>query len=257
MMTHSSDIAQAMHAAFLAGTDWPLPSQTIESLDAATAYDIQREFVAQRLQSDPLVGFKAGATAVPAQQAFGLEAPFVGVLLASGRRAHGSTVAAGDFAQLLLETELCFRVGTSINSRIDDVEALRGHIDGCFPAIELADAGGFGRVKFTGPDLIAGNGASAAYMLGPQINWPCSELDSQAVSFSRDGQVLHEAGSGDLMGSQWQALLWLVNKVIDLGYQVQAGQLLLSGSLGSPHPGQPGHYVADFSGFGQIAFEVI
>jgi 2-keto-4-pentenoate hydratase len=256
-MMNSREIARAMYEAAVAGADWPLPSEAMDGFDVAAAYEVQREFVARRLGSDTIAGFKAGATAVPAQQAFGLEAPFVGVLLASGHRAAGGAVTAADFGQLLLETELCFRAGSAIDSRLKDVDSLRACIDGCFPAIELADAGGYGKVKFTGPDLVAGNGASAAYMLGAEPDWRSADMDRVPVSFARDGQILHEAVSGDLMGGPWHALLWLVNMVIDLGYEVQPGQLLLSGALGAPHPAAVGGYVADFGEFGRIAFEVV
>ena len=264
-MTQSNSIAQAMYESFAAGAHWPLPSAAIAGLNAAVAYDVQREFVARRLEGDAIAGFKAGATAIPAQQAFGLDGPFTGVLLASGLTANGATVVAADFGRLLLETELCFRAGSSIDQPINDVQELRERIDGCFPAVELADAGGFGAAKFTGPDLIAGNGASASYMvesmvgsmIGDELDDQTVDLDQVTVSFSRDGETLHEAVSGNLMGGQWQALLWLVNAVVALGYVVQPGHLLLTGALGSPHPAQPGRHVADFGVCGQIAFEVI
>ena len=255
-MTPSNDIARAMYESHVAGEDWPLPSQAIEGLDAATAYEIQREFVAQRLGADEIAGFKAGATAAPAQQALGLQAPFTGVLFASGRRANGVSIAATDFRRLVLETELCFRLGRAIVQRLHNVNALREYVDGCSPAIELADVGGYGAAKFTGPDLIAGNGASAAYVLGAESDGRSPGMDELRVSFSRDGQVLHEAESGDVMGGQWPALLWLVNAVIDSGYELKPGHLLLTGSLGSPHPAQAGTYVADYAEFGQINFDV-
>ncbi len=94
-------------------------------------------------------------------------------------------------------------------------------------------------------------------MLGEMGAGEAYDLDRVPVAFSRDGQVLHEAVSGDLMGSQWHALAWLVNAIVDLGYQVQAGHLLLTGSLGIPHPAQPGRYLAHFGELGQLAFEVV
>ncbi|MFP8879468.1 MAG: hypothetical protein AAEJ52_23160 [Myxococcota bacterium] len=256
MMTQSKDIARAMVDSRAAGRDWPLPSQAIEGLDVDIAYEIQRELVAQRLSSDEVAGFKAGATSAPAQRMLGLEAPFTGVLFANGRRENGVSIAATDFRGLVLETELCFRIGSAIARRVPDVKALREHIDACRPAIELADAGGYGAAKFTGLDLIAGNGASAAVLLGAEADWQSPAIDELAVSFSRDGELLHEAMSGDLMGGQWQALLWLVNAVIDQGYELEPGHLLLTGSLGSGHPGLPGRYVADYGAFGRIAFDV-
>jgi 2-keto-4-pentenoate hydratase len=84
------------------------------------------------------------------------------------------------------------------------------------------------------------------------------DLDVNAVSvcLRRDGEVLHEARSGDLMGDQWDALKWLVNRVIELGYVVAAGQLLMTGALGGAHPAVPGRYAADFSELGVIEFAV-
>lgn len=257
MITESSRLARAMYESGLVGVDWPLPSQELEDLDTAGAYRIQHDYVAELLRTDVIAGFKAGATALPAQQAFGLNAPFAGVLLAGGRRSLGASVKTTDFRRLVLETELCFRTGVTIGERVDGVGALRDCIDGCFPAIELADVGGYGRARFTGLDLIAGNGAAAGYLLGDEPDWRTMDLDALTVTFSREGQTLHEAISGDLMEGQWRALLWLVNTVVGLGYEVQAGHLLLSGSLGSPHPAEPGRYLGDFGGFGQIAFEVI
>ncbi|MFP6817618.1 MAG: hypothetical protein VB948_02180 [Pseudomonadales bacterium] len=256
-MTQNNIIAEAMFESHSAGEDWPLPSQAVASLNAENAYAIQHAFVAQQLHSDSIAGFKAGASAVPAQQMFGLDGPFCAVLLASGNRPSGASIVRSGFRSLLLETELCFRAGKPITQRIEDVGDLMQHIDGCFPAIELADTGGYGTAQFTGNDLIAGNGAAAAYMLGEMVACESFDLDRVPVAFSRGGQVLHEAMSGDLMGSQWHALAWLVNAIVDLGYEVQAGHLLLTGSLGRPHPGEPGRYLADYGELGQLAFEVV
>ncbi len=117
-MTQSNIIAQAMFESYSAGEDWPLPSQAITGMNAGIAYQIQHAFVAHQLRSDTIAGFKAGASAVPAQQMFGLDGPFCAVLLAAGNRTAGEPIG--------------------------DVDTLKQHIDGCFPAIELADTGGYG-----------------------------------------------------------------------------------------------------------------
>ena len=146
-MTQSKTIAQAMFESYSAGEDWPLPSQAIPGMNAGIAYQIQHAFVAHHLQSDTIAGFKAGASAVPAQQMFGLDGPFCAVLLAAGNRPDGGSIAGSDFRSLMLETELCFRVGKNIGEPIGDVDALKQHIDGCFPAIELADTGGYALIE--------------------------------------------------------------------------------------------------------------
>ena len=76
------------------------------------------------------------------------------------------------------------------------------------------------------------------------------------VALQHDGATLHEAQASDLLGDQWQALLWLVNRVVELGYVIELGQLLLTGALGPAHPAKQGDYVATFTGMGEIRFRV-
>ncbi len=255
-MPTTDDVADSMYEAGHTGRAWPLPSEALPELDTAGAYAVQRRLVERLAAAEPIAGYKAGATAAPAQQAFGLDGPFSGVLFHSGERGNATTVRSGDFKRLMLETELCFRLGTAITEPCDATGVI-SHVDTVCCAVELADAGGYGDQRFTGLDLVAGNGASAGYILAPQPDWRTRILDEVTVRFSRNGESLHDASAGDLIGGQWHALAWLVNQILALGYSVEPGHLLLTGSLGPPHPAAPGSYEANFGTFGQIAFELL
>ncbi len=254
-MSNIEEVAQSLYDAFEAGTDATPPASEDTDFDLGAAYAVQRAYVQSRLKSNTIAGFKGGAIAEAAQKMFGLSGPFTGVLLTSGAVENDSTIKRADFRTLLLETELGFRVGRTIDSQID-LATLKSCISECLPVVELPDAGLYGSAKAIGIDLIAANGASAGYLTG-ETPEEVSDVNEINVAFSHDGETLHEGRAGDVLGDQWQALLWLVNEVVAQGYTVDEGHLLITGAIGAPHAGQPGEYVADYGDFGRLTFTVV
>ncbi len=225
-------------------------------LDMADAVTLQRAFVALRSAGDRVAGYKSAANALPLQNALGLSAPITGALFANGERAPGSTVDHAGYRTLLIETEIGFRAARRIGVRVNSLAELRTATSTCMPMIELADPG-FGRARFTGLDLIATNAASAGFICGAAQSAARVDANEVRVCLRRADTTLHEAQGRDLMGDQWQALLWLVNKVVELGYVIEPGQLLMTGALGGAHPALPGEYVAEFGALGEIRFSVV
>lgn len=233
------------------------PSRTLANLDVDMAYAVQKSFVEACLDSETIGGFKAALTAPAAQQAFGMAMPITGVLFSNGAQTSGATVEMTNFRTLMLETELGFRLGETITAPLGSVAELRERVNAAFPMIELADPG-FGTAKITGFDLITGNAASAAFLSGIAApTWRDVDLNAVVVTFSRDGETLHEATAGDVMGDQWQALLWLVNQIAGQGYNLEPGHVLMTGSIGRMHPAKPGSYQADYGDFGKLTFTVV
>ena len=231
------------------------PSRTTP-LTIADAEAVQKAFVTMQGLSDTVVGYKSAANALPLQRALNLEGPIAGALFASGERAPDSIVDSATYRSLLLETELGFRLDQRVTSPLQGIAELRRMTTTCMAMIELADPG-FGRVRFAGTDLIAANAASAGFIAGTAHTMTSVDVNSLTVRLSRDGSLLHEAQSTDLMGDQWQALLWLVNKVVALGYVIEPGQLLMTGALGGAHPAAPGAYLAEFGALGVLRFTIV
>lgn len=261
-MALSTNEADVVAAGFLAALQsnalYAPPSAACPAdrpLDMAGAVTLQRAFVALRSAGDRVAGYKSAANALPLQNALGLSAPITGALFAGGERAAGSTIERANYRTLLIETEIGFRAARSIGVRVNSLAELRNATSTCMPMIELADPG-FGRARFTGLDLIAANAASAGFISGVAQSAARVDANEARVCLSRDGVALHAAHGRDLMGDQWQALLWLVNKVVELGYVVEPGQLLMTGALGGAHPALPGEYVAEFGVLGEIRFSV-
>ena len=251
-MNDGDNIAHGFASALRANERYVAPSLT-HALGAEEAYAVQRAFNA--LRTEPLIGFKSAANAPALQTALGLSGPITGALFATGERAPGSTIRRGEYRTLLIETELGFRTARRIDTPVKSIPELRAATTTCTPMIELADPG-FDRARMTGTDLIAANSASAGFIRGRPATLGVFDVNAVHVSLKRDGELLHEARSGDLMGDQWQALKWLVNRVLELGYVIDAGHLLMTGSLGPAHPAAPGRYLAAFTGMGEIEFDI-
>ena len=224
-------------------------------LSMTDALAIQRSFVELHATIDDIEGYKSAANALALQTALGLSEPIVGALFARGERKPGDRIERTTYRTLLIETELGFRVARPIDTPVASLAELRSAMSTCVPMIELADPG-FGRTRFTGLDLIAANSAAAGFICGKPHRADQLDVNALHIRLSRDGATLHEARSGELMGNQWQALLWLVNKVIDTGYVIKPGQLFMTGALGGAHPATPGEYLAEFGALGEIRFHV-
>jgi len=253
-MTDVDAIARRFLVAHRANEPYEAPSAAVAlTIDEANA--VQRAFNALR-SDDKVVGYKSAANAQALQQMLRLTGPIAGVLFARGERSADAGIKRSDYRTLLVETELGFRAARRINAPVKSIPELRAATTTCTPMIELADPG-FDRTRMTGTDLIAGNSASAGFIRGRARSVGDVALDQVRVQLRRDGETLHQASSGDLMDGQWEALKWLVNRVIELGYVVEPGHLLMTGSLGPAHPAVPGKYSADFSELGVIEFEVV
>jgi len=248
-------IARGFHAALRSGSAYDPPSARAE-LDLAQAYAVQRAFNALRAASDPIAGYKAAVNAAGPQGALGLTGPITGALFESGARPPGALVQRSAYRNLLIETELGFRLARRIDQPVDTIAELRAAVATVAPMFELADPG-FGRVPIRGADLVAANAACGGFIEGAGRAVDTVDLDAERIVLQRDGVTLHEASGADLLGDHWQALRWLVNSLVARGEVIEAGQLLMTGALGAAHPAAPGVYTAAFSTLGTLEVTVV
>ena len=235
----------------------PVISQADPNLDVKTAYGIQKAYVKARLSKDKVGGFKAGLTTEGGQKAFGVTSPVTGILYESGKLEGSPAVDPKAFRRLGIETEIGFVIGQPIRKALRDVPELQQMVRAVMPAIELPDLGFAGDMKAVkGVDLIAANVGAAKFIAGTPRPHQGVNLNEVKVALLRNGQALYQGKGSEAMGDQWKAALWLVNQVVEQGYQVEPGHILITGALGKLVPGNPGQYVADYGDFGKISFEV-
>ena len=256
LMAEVSDMAKTLLQAADQNKPIPLISLRSPNVDVDTAYAVQKAYVTRRLMVDRFAGFKAGLTSVAGQKRFGVDAPLAGVLFESGRLTGSPTIDARTFGKLMVETEIGFVIGKTISRPVKDVKTLQGYVHSVMPVIELPDLGFDDMKRLKGVDIIAADVAARQFIIGREQLFQNLDLNSVVVTLSLNGQAVNTGHGSDAMGNQWQAARWLINTMVNQGWAVEAGHLIITGALGKMLPGKPGHYVADYGAFGKIEFEI-
>ena len=224
------------------------------------AYALQHELVGKLRDHGgwgEIYGYKAALTALPAQQAMGITEPIIGVLFERAVfPADGATTIKTD-RPVLLETEVGFTLGKPITEPVTEHNVLDA-VAYCSGLIELASPNL--QQRPTSVDLISNNSASYGCIIGVSNRHPTDiDLDAVPVTLTRLAsaeEVLHTAAAGSVMAGQREALTWLINSTLAQSYALRPGHVLMTGSIGSMHPGKAGKYWADFGALGDITFAI-
>lgn len=236
----TDEFAQLLRSAHDSNAPYPSYLDVQPDADLEAAYRVQRQFV--DALPGQIIGYKAALTAEGGQHALGVDQPVVGVLFdwcattADGARRQPRRVA--------IETELGYRLKRDVETPVSP-ETVTEVVGSCYPMLEIA---AINLESPNGIDMVASNSATWQFIRGNPVGLDEIDIDAITVSLTRDGELLHEAGSSTVMGSQRQALAWLINEVLARGYTLREGMLLMSGSIGPPQPGKAGAWRGDFSG---------
>ena len=239
------------------GAPMPVLSLYGAELDVDAAYGIQRAIVTEALKSRDIGGYKAGFTGAASRKKFQLDQPIAGVLFADGLLGDGAQVRLDTYQHLAVEVEIGFVLRLPITRRLNLIADLKTYVSHAVPAIELPDLNYEDIEKITGLDVLATNLAAAAYLVGDPFQLTdLAEVNVLEVALYRDGELIDQGQAANALGDQLLALLWLVNTLIEQGWPLRPGQLLLTGSLGKINPGVAGSYYADF-GRGDLRFSIV
>jgi 2-keto-4-pentenoate hydratase len=249
------DMAQVLVDAHKNNQMLPILSRTAPEMTAAQAYQVQKQYVSERLRGDSIAGYKAGLTTPGAQKKFGVDDSVAGVLYLSGKKSGSPLILSEAFAMPMIETEIAYYVTKPITRKVNSVSELKRHIGAVLPSIELPDLNFADLKSLKGVDLIAGNVSATQFIVGNKKN-KSLDLDSVEVVLTRNGEIVNQGKGADAMGSQWSAALWLVNTMVEQGWTIKRGNVLMTGALGNMIPGKPGRYRADFGALGMIEFEI-
>jgi 2-keto-4-pentenoate hydratase len=185
-------------------------------------------------QLGPVVGYKAGLTSAPAQEAFGVTEPVGGVLYRDMLLQDGATVPADFGARPLFEADLVLVVGDAGLNDATTPEAAMAHIAAVRPFIELPDLTYAEGEPLNGITITAMGVAPRLGVLGAPIpvTDPGAMLAAlaamQVTVTAADGTVLAEAPGAAVLGNPVNSALWLAAS----GVAFQPGDLISVGSIG-------------------------
>ena len=211
------------------------------SLTIDDAYAISLDFLGRRLaDGERVVGKKIGVTSKAVQDMLGVHQPDFGFLTDAMFVEGPIDIDAKRLIAPRAEAEIAFILKTSLAGpgvTAADVLAATESIAPCF---EIVDS----RItdwKISIVDTVADNASCGVFVLGEQrLNPRGLDLPSLHVSVTKNGAPLSEGYGRAVQGDPAQAVAWLANTLGVHGVTLDAGDVILSGSLVPLAPAQKG-----------------
>jgi len=242
-------------------------TRTRPDLTLDDAYAIQAAWIDLQVAAGAVVrGHKIGLTSRAMQMAMSIDEPDFGALLDDMFIAPGATISAARYVDPKIEVEFAFVLSATLDRGdlcADDVYAATDHIA---PALELIDARSYrvhpvdGRTR-TVRDTIADNAADAGIVVGAGSVSP-SRAAAGALRWAgaicrRNGSVEETGLGAGVLDDPVMGVVWLANRLHQLGIPLAAGETVLAGSFTRPVDCRAGdHFEVDFGDLGVIELSV-
>ncbi|MGL6043366.1 MAG: fumarylacetoacetate hydrolase family protein [Sandaracinobacteroides sp.] len=210
-------------------------------LSIADAYAISLGLLKRRIaDGERLVGKKIGVTSRAVQDMLGVHQPDFGFLTDAMWVSGPIDVAHHRLIQPRAEAEIAFFLKSPLRGpgvTPDMVLHATASIAPCFEIVDsrIADW----KIGIT--DTVADNASCGVFVIGDARADPQGlDLSALKVSVSKNGAPLSEGFGAAVQGSPLAAVAWLANTLGAYGVSLDAGDVILSGSLVPLEPAVPG-----------------
>ncbi|MFZ5707953.1 MAG: 2-keto-4-pentenoate hydratase [Pseudomonadota bacterium] len=225
-----------------------------DAADSSCGYAVQDRLVeAFQITGRRQIGWKIGLTSAKALALFGADEPMVGRIYADSRIDDGGMLDLSRCCAPRVEGELLIEIDHLPDADADDAAVVAG-IRSVRPAIEIADSRIAGWPRAVG-HAIADN-ACCGRILFPPSGFPADQIDFAAIGMTmvEDGTLVTEGRGSDCMGTILNVYRWFADRARRAGWEVKAGDLLLTGAMGravEPSPGRT--YQVWLESLGQVS----
>ncbi|WP_109528040.1 2-keto-4-pentenoate hydratase [Nocardia aurea] len=218
------------------------------------AYAIQLLQIDERLRAGATVkGHKVGLTSAAMQKQLGVDQPDFGHLLEGMFHIEHTAIPADIYLQPRIEPEIAFILRRPLKGPgVTAAEAIAA-VDFVLPALEIIDS----RIRdwrIGILDTVADNASSGGVVLGSHPT-ALADVDLRLVACALYvcGEPAGNGVGGAVLGSPLNALVWLANTLGGRGIGLEAGHVVLPGSVMAAVPVSPGDVVtASFTGLGSV-----
>lgn len=196
------------------------------------AYTISLDFLARRRKDgERVVGKKIGVTSKAVQDMLGVHQPDFGFLTDWMHVTGDIDVAAKALIAPRAEAEIAFILKNGLTGPGVTAEQVIAATEFIAPCFEIVDS----RIKdwkIGIVDTVADNASCGVFVLGEARADPrAHNLPSLRVTVKKNGAPLSEGYGSAVQGDPAQAVAWLANTLGAYGVTLDAGDIILSGSL--------------------------
>lgn len=233
----------------------------LQPRDVAEGYAVQDALQARYARDGKTIGgWKVALTTPVMQEMVGVSHPCEGGIFAD-RIHHGlGEIRAADFVHIGVEAEIAVRLDRALPAgpTPHDRASVAGAVGACMAAIEIVDDRACEYGTLDGATLIADNSFNFGCVVGPEVtDWRALDLAAAAGRMTINGETVGEGHGRDVMGHPFEALAWLANSLAARGKPLQAGQIVLTGSVVATKWLEPGDEMASIiDGLGEARLRV-
>lgn len=196
------------------------------------AYAISLDFLSRRRQDgERVVGKKIGVTSKAVQDMLGVFQPDFGFLTDRMFIEGDISIAQAGLIQPRAEAEIAFILKDSLRGPNVTAQQVIDATESIAPCFEIVDS----RIddwKISIIDTVADNASCGVFVLGNSRADPRAyDLPSLKVTVTKNGAPLSEGLGSAVQGNPAEAVAWLANTLGTYGVTLDAGDIILSGSL--------------------------
>ena len=216
-------------------------------------YAIQRAGRTLRTRAgDRVVGHKVGLTSAASRAPYAAREPVSGYLLGSSVSEGTASYSLSGLASPRVEAEIAFFLSAPLRGRTTTGGEVVAATSEVALALEIVSSRWSGGAPSVG-HLIADKVSAAGVILGPRISPSVPSFDGARVVVQAGSATVH-GDATSVFESPEKSVAWLVRHLASTAQQVNAGDIVMSGSFITPHPVAPGDVlVADYGRLGQIS----
>lgn len=263
MPYHKNDIAIMVEELFRALVNSspvePLVSR-FENLSLEDAYAVSLGLLERRqARGETVIGKKIGVTSKAVQDMLGVYQPDFGFLTNVMQFVNDSQIRiAGQMIQPRAEAEIAFRMARPLEGLQVNEQDVIAATDCILPCFEIVDS----RIrdwKISIIDTVADNASCGVFVLGDtEVSIAGLDLAALEVVVHKNGNFLSRGKGAEAMGSPLSCVAWLARTLTSFGTRINAGDIVLSGSLVPLEPVRAGdHFSVDFAGLGGASIHFI
>ena len=201
-------------------------------------YAVQTEV--QRILDELLAGYKLGMSSATGMRASGIGRPARGFMTRPRVHRNTACLALPPSGKLIIELEVCFRLGDRIPAGAPAAEKLAS-VDCAYVGIEILSSRFENRLVHGVPGFLADDVGFYAYVLGDEIardDWPAIFAAPAAITL--DGRGYCENAQGEARTDPVEAMSLFIDDAAIAGLPLRPGMLITTGNIVMPNESSAG-----------------
>lgn len=223
------------------------------SFNLNMAYKLQKKWTSFLEESSNKIGYKASLTNVASQKKYNINSPISGVLFNNLLYKNFDIIPLNKYKNPILEIELGFYLNSDIMTTINTKNTLKRYIKNMVCIIEIPDINVENMNQLNIIDLVSINSGSNSIIIGEPLMLS-SRTEPFTISLNFNNKLIESIQIDNILDSQLENLMWLVNHIVNLEGKVKKDDLLITGALNKVNQLKKGRYIINYDDKTSIIF---